>query len=83
MKWLLKEPSYGDMIRIKLGEIYHYGVYAGDSEIIAFGKATDHNTPIPEDEVEVCTVGIDEFINGGFLEVAELDKRELKRRNPP
>ena len=37
MKWSFVEPSSGDMIRVKLGSIYHYGIFADDGEIIQFG----------------------------------------------
>ena len=39
MKWLLTEPRYGDMVRVKSGTVYHYGVYVSDDEVIQFGLA--------------------------------------------
>ena len=31
----LREPKYGDIIRVKIkDDIYHYGIYVSDDEII-------------------------------------------------
>ena len=81
MKWQLTEPHEGDMIRVKLGAIYHYGVYVSDGEVIEFGPP-----PIrvcaPED-IKVMAAPIDDFLAGGFLEVAEFDKKEKKKNRKP
>ena len=37
MKWQLTQPVAGDMIRVKLGSIYHYGVFVSEEEVIQFG----------------------------------------------
>jgi hypothetical protein len=34
MKWQLTQPVAGDMIRVKLGSIYHYGVFVSEDEVI-------------------------------------------------
>ena len=39
MKWSLISPTPGDMIRVKTGSLYHYGVYVSDDEVIQFGLA--------------------------------------------
>lgn len=82
MKWELIEPSRGDIIRIKAGNIYHYGVYVSDSEVIQFGVAPNQRGAITDSEVEVLSTDIDTFINGEFLEVGVLDKKEQKNRVP-
>ena len=78
MKWTFDEPKAGDIIRVCLGEIYHYGIYVSDEEIIQFGEPP---TTIlrKDDEVEVCVTGIEGFLCSKFLEVAQLDKKELKK----
>lgn len=83
MKWELIEPKCGDMIRIKAGSVYHYGVYVSDSEVIQFGLAPNARPSIKDSEIEVLSTDIDTFLNGEFLEVCVLDKKELKTRVPP
>ena len=33
MKWSFIEPSMGDVIRVSLGTLYHFGIYVSDSEV--------------------------------------------------
>lgn len=82
MKWEFREPKLADMIRVKLGDLYHYGIFVSEDEVIQFGLAPTLRT-IPECEVEVCKSDIDTFLAGGFLEVGVLDKQERKKRIPP
>ena len=79
MKWLLKEPSYGDMIRVELGGIFHFGIYVSDDEVIQFGLPPHQRQNIPAEEVEVLASDIDTFLSGGFLEVCRFDKSEKKK----
>ena len=37
MKWLPGECRPGDMIRVRLGSIYHYGIFVSEDEIVQFG----------------------------------------------
>ena len=30
MKWTVRELKKGDMIRVKLGNVYHYGVFLSE-----------------------------------------------------
>ena len=83
MKWELSEPKLGDMIRVRFGNFYHYGFYVSDSEVIQFGLAPNARPEIKDSEVEVLASDIDTFLNGEYLEVAVLDKKELKTRVPP
>lgn len=80
MKWELKEPKPGDMLRIRCGAIYHFGIFISDDEVIQFGLPPHLRPDITEADVEVCSSNIDIFLQGGFLEVATLDKKELKKR---
>ena len=83
MKWELTAPDRGDMIRVKSGSIYHFGVYVSDEEVIQFGLAPTARLNIKDSDVTVCSTDIDAFLNGGFLEVAVLDRKESKKRRPP
>ncbi len=83
MKWILKEAKQGDMVRVKLGEIYHYGIFASEEEVIQFGLAPTLRQAVEPSDIEVCCSDIDTFLAGGFLEVAEYDWREkIKNRSP-
>ncbi|MGN1103274.1 MAG: lecithin retinol acyltransferase family protein [Candidatus Coproplasma sp.] len=82
MNWQMIQPESGDMIRVKIGNIYHYGVYVSDGEVIQFGLAPSARLSVKDCDVEVCASDVDGFLQGGFLETAVLDKRELKARIP-
>ena len=83
MKWDLIQPEYGDIIRIKSGSIYHYGIYVSDDEVIQFGLAPLLRPNIKDCDIQVCVTDIDGFINGGFVEVGVPDKKECKKRRSP
>lgn len=83
MRWLLSEPRYGDMIRVKSGTIYHYGIYVSDAEVIQFGLAPAARPALKDSEVEVLATDIDTFLGGQFLEVAEFDRKERKANRSP
>lgn len=79
MKWTLNEAKYGDIVRVKLGDIYHYGIYVSEEEVIQFGLPPTNLTRNSSD-IEVCSSDIDTFLAGKFLEVEECDKKEKKTR---
>ena len=54
MKWTLKTPASGDMVRVKAGSIYHYGVFVSESEIIQFGLAPVARQGLKDTDIEVC-----------------------------
>lgn len=83
MKWLLKDPSPGDMIRVALGGIYHVGVYVSDDEVIQFGLAPTRRSGLRDEDIEVLSSDIDTFLAGGFLEVCEFEKKEAKKNRKP
>lgn len=81
MKWTLNEPKKGDIVRIKFGSFYHYGIYVDDDEIIQFGlPPTDFKRD--NSSVEVCVTSIEDFLNDKFLEVGECEKSERKKIFP-
>lgn len=83
MKWVLKQAKKGDMVRVKLGMIYHYGVFVSEDEIIQFGLAPLLRQDVKVCDIEVCASDVDVFLAGGFLEVAEFDKAESKKHRKP
>ena len=83
MNWVLKEAASGDMVRVKSGSIYHYGVFVSEDEIIQFGLAPALRPSVKPCDVEVCVSDVDGFLGGGFLEVAVLDRKESKKRRSP
>ena len=74
MKWEMISPNSGDMVRVKSGRIYHYGVFVSDSEVIQFGLAPIARQGLKDSDIEVCASDVDTFLQGGFLEVAVFDK---------
>ncbi len=83
MKWSFSEPKCGDMIRVAVGGIYHFGIYVSDSEVIQFGLPPSSRVGISDAEVEVLASGIDEFLAGGFLEVCKFDRKERRKNRAP
>ena len=67
MKWIMKEPKRGDMIRVASGSIYHFGIYVSDDEVIQFGLAPSQRAVLRDSEVEVLSSDIYTFLAGGFL----------------
>ena len=83
MKWQPTDAKRGDMVRIQIGSLYHYGVFVSEDEVIQFGYP-----PLPEfaEKNAVVTVGavdVDTFSCGSIIEVASLDRREKKKRLSP
>ncbi len=75
------EPQPGDQIRVKCKQIYHHGIYIGNDEVVAFG----HSFSLLEDhsKIEVLKTSVEEFLQGGFLEVRIFNKKELKQKRKP
>ena len=83
MNWVVKQAKNGDMVRVKLGLIYHYGVFAGEDEVIQFGLAPSLRPNVKDADIEVCASDLNTFLVGGELEVAEFDRVErLTNRKP-
>ena len=83
MKWLPADCAAGDMVRVQIGSIYHYGVFVSEREVIAFGLP-----PVPaydgvENRYLVTATDADTFCCGKILEVAVLDRSERRKRIPP
>ena len=83
MKWTHKQPVFGDMLRMKMDSLYHFGIFVSEDEVIQFGLAPYHRPAVKACEVEVCSSDLPTFYNGSFFEVAVWNKaEEAKRRSP-
>lgn len=80
MKWWPSDANPGDMIRVKVNSIYHYGVFVSDDEVIQFGRRPDMF--IDGEEIVVLATSIDEFAQNSIIEVAVLSSSESKKRVP-
>ncbi len=70
------------MIRVKLGSVYHYGIFISEEEVVAFGLP-----PLPQyrengEEIRVLATSIDVFSCGQIVEKAVFDRRERKKAFP-
>ena len=83
MKWEPVECKSGDMVRIRLGALYHYGIFVSEDEVIQFGLPPTAENRAGEGEVKVIATDIDTFACGHIVEVAVLDRKEKKKRLPP
>lgn len=83
MKWEVGDCIFGDMIRVKLGTILHYGIYVSEGEVIQFGLPPVGREMLSGEGVTVCSTDIDGFSCGNFVEVAVPDKKEKKKRFSP
>ena len=77
MKWWPNEPSYGDVVRVKLGSIYHYGIYLSDDKVVQFGLPPQ--SVKGEEDLKVLTSSVDDFCLNHIIEVLELDREERKK----
>lgn len=83
MVWSCTPPQSGDMVRVKSGTIYHYGVFVSEEEVLQFGLAPACRPQQHDRDVSVCSSNVSSFVSGGFLEVAALDKKEQEKRRAP
>ena len=83
MKWAYEDCRFGDIIRVKLGSVYHYGIYASDSEVIAFGLPPTIENLRNGQDVKVLATDIDVFSCGNLVETAQLSITERMKRKTP
>jgi len=73
-KWEMIAPYPGAHIRVQIQSIYHHGIYVGEDEVIQFGLPFDMLRP--KEEVKVLKSNMEQFLQGGFLEVRVFDRKE-------
>ena len=82
MIWLSAMPQSGDIVRVKSGYIYHYGVFVSDKEIIQFGLAPAARIGMKEDDVAVCSSDLPTFLHDGVIEKAVFEESDVKKPLP-
>lgn len=83
MKWVYRECRYGDIIRVKLGSVYHYGIFVSEDEVIAFGLPPTAENLKHQQDIKVLATDIDVFSCGNMVETAQLTFKEKRRRQSP
>ncbi len=83
MKWSPEELEYGDIIRVKIGSVYHYGIFISEEEVIAFGYPPLRIREIRDDQVRVVSTDIETFSAGNFVERGIMDASEKRRAKTP
>lgn len=83
MKWWPDTCCPGDMIRVSIGSIKHYGIFVSEDEIIQFGPPPVASRAIDDSHICVCTTTAEEFSCGNIIEKAVLDKQEQRKRLSP
>lgn len=80
MKWEVIAPQAGDMVRVKVNELYHYGIYVSSKEIIQFGLSPTLRKNLNDKDIEVCSSDEKTFLCGGAFEVGIFDNGNEKKR---
>ena len=83
MRWEPTACQAGDMVRVRLGSVYHYGIFVSEDEVIQFGLPPTAENRAAEGEVKVLATDIDVFACGCIVETACLDRSEQRRRISP
>ena len=81
MKWVDKQPQFGDIIRTKVTFYYHCGIFVSSDEVIQFG-APD-NISQPAESVRVLITDIYAFMRDGDIEVGEAERCEFATLRKP
>ncbi len=80
MKWERREARRGDIVRVPLGLIFHYGIFVSQEEVIQFGLPPHPGRD--SSKVEVLSAPLSAFLEGGVLEVGECEEGDPPRRSP-
>lgn len=83
MKWWPEICAPGDMVRVSIGSVKHYGIFVSENEIIQFGPPPVSLKIMNSGDICVCSATAEEFSCGNIIERAVLDKSESKKRLPP
>ena len=83
MKWTVRECKKGDIIRVRLGSVCHYGVFISEEEVIAFGYPPLPQFQNMQDQIAVLSTDIDTFACSSLVEAPVYTlKEKLKKRSP-
>ena len=83
MKWWPEACVPGDMVRVSIGSVKHYGIFVSENEIIQFGPPPVSLRSVESGDICVCSATAEEFSCGSIIERAILDRSESRRRLPP
>ncbi len=83
MKWWPSEPRRGDMIRVLLGSVYHYGIFIDEDTVVQFGPPPGTEEYGKGKDLKVCITSAEFFSCGKIIETAVLDKKEARKRISP
>lgn len=83
MKFVIKDATRGDIIRTQIGNtnLFHYGIYISEEEIIQFGYSPVIRDK-DKDNIVVVSTSIDTFSQNNFVEVGECTPKEKKKIFP-
>lgn len=82
MKWLPGNCEPGDLIRVHLGAICHYGVFVSPDEVIQFGEPPVRTLDRDDASLSVCATDMEGFACGQIVEIARPEKGDPFRRRP-
>lgn len=68
------------MVRVRIGSLYHYGIFVSEDEVIQFGPPPVNGLRLNDSEIAVCFTDVYAFLNGGFMEVAVSDRSDKNKR---
>ncbi|MBO7520584.1 MAG: lecithin retinol acyltransferase family protein, partial [Clostridia bacterium] len=83
MNWQPGKCKPGDVIRVNLGILHHYGIFVSEDEVIAFGLPPIPENRRPQTEVTVLSTDIDTFACGKIVEIASFTKEEKAKKFSP
>lgn len=77
--WKVSDPYPGAMLRIKMNDFYHYGIYVGNDEVVQFGLPYSGSTP--QNDIKVIKTSFSLFCDTPFFEVREYSlKEKIKKK---
>ena len=80
--WEVKNPVFGDHIRVNRGLYSHHVIYANDDCVIHFAPPNNTGEIDPANALVVMT-NLADFLNGGLLEVRTFSLEETKQKRSP
>jgi len=84
MNWKPENCVFGDIIRVKSGPLYHYGIFVSENEVIQFGHSPFYYTGEHKNEEKiVLSTDIDVFSDGAIVEKGVPDRKEKKQMKTP
>ena len=69
MNWEKKPMTRGDIVRVQVGAIWHYGICVDADAIVQFGPNPSRWTETRDEEIVVCMSNVRDFCAGAAWEV--------------